>query len=124
MKEHKGRSKRRVPAITLPKVKAVSYALVLARNPHREHFASILGIMDFTVFPNEIRAKDEPHAFSLFARIMFAHIETGLSSWQATSEPVAELQQKTRSAGLRDKSFGKDGIELVSDFHPACHGLS
>ena len=87
-------TKRRMPAITLPKVKALNYALVFAGHPHGEHLTAILRTMDFTILSQEIGTKDKPHASSFFARIMSIHDETGLSSWQAASEPVAELQQK------------------------------
>lgn len=59
--------KRRMPAITLPEVKAFSYALVLAWNPHGEH-STFLWEMNFTIAVVEIRTKDELHA-SLSLRI-------------------------------------------------------
>ena len=92
--EGKKWAERRVPAITLPESEAFSYALVLARNPHGEHFASILGVMDFTISVMEVWTKDELHAPSFFLRINMSHIPMALSSWHATSEPAAGLQQK------------------------------
>ena len=73
--------KRRVPAITLPEMKAFSYALVLARNPHREHFTPILRIMDFTIPVMKVGTKDKPHASLSLLRIKKStHIFQGLKS--------------------------------------------
>ena len=105
------RTERRVPAITLPESKAFSYALVLARNPHGEHTA-FPWVMDLAIPVTEVGTKDKPHALPLL-RNKFFHNETGLNSWRATSEPVAELQQKTQSAGLWDKSSDREQGELV-----------
>ena len=113
MKESMEQPKRRMPAIILLESKAVSYALVLARNPHGEHFTAIFRTVDFPILTMEIRAKDKLHA-SFFARIKnFIHVHKGLSSWQATSEPVAELQQKNPKCRTSGKSFGIDRGILV-----------
>ena len=69
--------------------------------------------MDFTILVLEVWAKDKPHAFSLLAQNTIFHKHKGLSSWHATSEPVAELQQKTQSAGPWDKSLTQTEGELV-----------
>ena len=61
-------------------------------------------MVNFTAFSYE-STKDTSHA-SFLLRINFVHKLSGISfTGMLTSEPVAELQQKTQSAGLWDKSL-------------------
>lgn len=91
--------------------------------PYREYLA-LPWKVNLPVSVMEERAKDKPAA-SFILRNKIFHIQIGIRLWHATSEPVAELQQKTQSAGLWDKSLAQTGrILLLQGLYPKCYGLS
>ena len=84
-------------------VKAISYALVL--NPDRENLCPFR-VDNSSVYPN-IRTEDKPHASLCGTKFLSHSFKSFCGYWHATSEPAAELQQKTQSVGLWGKSFGR-----------------
>lgn len=102
--------KRRMPAITLPEVKALSYALVLAWNPHREH-STFFWEMNFTIAVVEIRTKDELHTSlslrinSIFHILMALRLLTyrqQVCCLVATKKPGAQVSGQSLSSFLVD----------------------
>ena len=94
--------KRRMPAITLLESQAISYALVLARNPHGEHFTSILGKMNLPVLVTKVGTKDEPHASFILQNLIVHYLLTlGLTdSRQGASLHYCNKKPRAQVSGL------------------------
>ena len=78
-------------------------------------------IVDF-IPSSDVRSEDTSHASSFLRKFLLIHTHSELSSTgMLTSEPVAELQQKTQSAGLWDKSLAQTGnYLLLQGLWPEC----
>ena len=74
------------------------------------------GAIDFPIL-SDIWSKDTSHASFFLRKFNLYHRQSELGfTGMLTSEPVVELQQKTQSAGLWDKSLAQEQKACCKDF--------